>query len=67
MNKRYRVMMRESFESYVDVCADSRDEARKLVEEQVERGEVVALRDYDDFERKTSVVRRLAEAVRGWI
>ena len=59
MNKRYRVQIREVFTCYVDVCADSRDEARKLVEEQVERGEIVAPRDCDDFDRKISVVRRL--------
>lgn len=59
MNKRYRVMIRETFKCYVDVCADSRDEARKLVEEQVERGEIIVPRDYDDFDRTVSVVRRL--------
>lgn len=59
MNKRYRVMIRETFKCYVDVCADSRDEAQRLVEGQVERGEIVAPRDYDDFDRKVSVVRRL--------
>lgn len=59
MNKRYRVQVREMFKCYVDVCAGSRDEARELVEEQVERGEIVVPRDYDDFDRKVSVVRRL--------
>lgn len=67
MNKRDRVQVRETFKCYVDVCADSRDEARKLVEEQVERGEIVVPRDYDDFERKTSVMRRLKEVSRGRI
>lgn len=59
MKKNYRVQVRETFKCYVDVCADSRDEARKLVEEQVERGEIVVPRDYDDFDRKVSVVCRL--------
>lgn len=59
MKKNYRVQVRETFKCYVDVCADSRDEARELVEEQVERGEIVVPRDYDDFDRKVSVVRRL--------
>ena len=59
MNKRDRVQVRETFKCYVDVCADSRDEARELVEEQVERGEIIVPRDYDDFCRKISVVRRL--------
>ena len=59
MNKRDRVQVRETFKCYVDVCADGRDEARELVEEQVERGEIIVPRDYDDFDRKVSVVRRL--------
>lgn len=59
MKKNYRVQVRETFKCYVDVCADSRDEARELVEEQVERGEIIVPRDYDDFGRKVSVVRRL--------
>lgn len=46
---------------HVDVCADSRDEARKLVEDQVDCGEIVAPRDYDDFDRKVSVMRRLRD------
>lgn len=52
MNKRYRVQVRETFKCYVDVCAGSRDEALELVEEQVERGEIIVPRDYDDFDRK---------------
>lgn len=59
MNNRYRVLVRETFKCYVDVCADIRDEAQRLVEGQVERGEIVVPRDYDDFDRKVSVVRRL--------
>lgn len=59
MNNRYRVLVRETFKCYVDVCADSRDEARKLVEDQIDCGEIVAPRDYDDFDRKVSVMRRL--------
>lgn len=61
MKKDYRILIREAFKCYVDVCADSRDEARKLVEEQIERGEIVVPRDYDDFDRKVSVVRRLKD------
>lgn len=59
MKKNYRVQVRETFKCYVDVCAGSRDEARKFVEDQVDCGEIVAPRDYDDFDRKVSVVRRL--------
>lgn len=59
MNNRYRVLLRETFKCYVDVSADSRDEARKFVEDQVDCGEIVAPRDYDDFDRKVSVMRRL--------
>lgn len=59
--KRYRVLLRETFTCYVDVCADSRDEARELVEEQVECAEIVAPRDYDGFDRKVSVMRRLKD------
>lgn len=59
MKKNYRVQVREMFKCYVDVCADSRDEARKLVEDQIDCGEIVVPRDYDDFDRKISVVHRL--------
>lgn len=58
--KQYRVLVRETFGCYVDVCAGSRDEARALVEKQIDDCVVVVPRDYDAFDRKISVreVRR---------
>ncbi len=55
--KKFRVMVKEVFKCYVEVDAANKDDARDIVERQVEDCDLIAPRDYDTFDRKVTVLR----------
>ena len=51
MKKTYRVVVQETFKCYLDVEAESKSDAIRTVERDVQTENLIAPRDFDDFER----------------